>query len=110
MKRNERKGLRKMGTKRGDMIEYHENCSFTEKYEMDKEQVKSNRNIGIYKCVNKETGMVRAVKVMGKNKMDEVEMLRKKYEIDILKRLTHPNILEINEIFEDKHGIYLIME
>ena len=33
-----------------------------------------------------------------------------RYEIDILKNLTHPNILRLFEVFEDKKNIYLVTE
>ena len=33
-----------------------------------------------------------------------------RYEIDILKNLTHPNILRLYEVFEDKKQIYLVTE
>jgi calcium-dependent protein kinase len=36
--------------------------------------------------------------------------VRLRYEIDILKNLTHPNILRLYEIFEDKKNIYLVTE
>lgn len=36
--------------------------------------------------------------------------MRLRYEIDILKNLTHPNILRLYEVFEDKKNIYLVTE
>ena len=33
-----------------------------------------------------------------------------KYEINILKKLDHPNIIKLYEIFEDKNRYYLIQE
>ncbi len=36
--------------------------------------------------------------------------MRLRYEIDILKNLTHPNILRLFEVFEDKKQIYLVTE
>ena len=36
--------------------------------------------------------------------------MRLKYEIDILKNLTHPNILRLYEVFEDEKNIYLVTE
>ena len=33
-----------------------------------------------------------------------------RYEIDILKNLTHPNILRLYEVFEDRKNIYLVTE
>jgi len=42
--------------------------------------------------------------------MDEVERVRLKYEIDILKNLTHPNIVRLYEVYESKSSIYLVTE
>lgn len=36
--------------------------------------------------------------------------MRIRYEIDLLKNLTHPNILRLFEVFEDENNIYLITE
>ena len=42
--------------------------------------------------------------------MDQTEKVRLQYEIDILKNLTHPHIVRLYEIFEDKRHIYLVTE
>lgn len=62
------------------------------------------------KCVHKNTGEVRAVKIMEKDHITPTERTRLRYEIDILKNLTHPNILKLYEVFEDKKHIYLVTE
>ena len=36
--------------------------------------------------------------------------MRLKYEIDILKNLTHPNIVRLYEVYENKSSIYLVTE
>ena len=64
----------------------------------------------VMKCVHKSRGEVRAVKIMEKEKISDQEQVRLKYEIDILKNLTHPNILRLFEVFEDKRQIYLVTE
>ena len=64
----------------------------------------------VMKCVHKSSGEVRAVKIMEKEKISDQEQVRLKYEIDILKNLTHPNILRLFEVFEDKRQIYLVTE
>jgi calcium-dependent protein kinase len=32
------------------------------------------------------------------------------YEIDILKNLNHPNIVQLYEVFEDSHSLFLVTE
>ena len=53
----------------------------------------------VRKCVNRKTGAIRAVKVMRKDALDGKEKTRFFYEIEILKKLDHPNILKLYEIF-----------
>ena len=62
------------------------------------------------RCTHKVTGEVRAVKIMEKAYITPPEQTRLKYEIDILKNLTHPNILRLFEVFEDIKNIYLVTE
>ncbi|CAK9800614.1 Calcium/calmodulin-dependent protein kinase type 1 [Anthophora quadrimaculata] len=54
-------------------------------------------------------GQVYAVKIIDKKalkgKEDSLEN-----EIRVLRRLTHPNIVQLLETFEDKHKVYLVME
>nr|XP_018916993.1 PREDICTED: calcium/calmodulin-dependent protein kinase type 1-like isoform X4 [Bemisia tabaci] len=54
-------------------------------------------------------GQMYAVKIIDKKalkgKEDSLEN-----EIKVLRRLTHPNIVQLLETFEDKHKVYLIME
>jgi calcium-dependent protein kinase len=60
--------------------------------------------------VLKETGEIRAVKLIEKEKMEENEKVRLKYEIEILKNLMHPNIVRLYEVYESKETIFLVTE
>lgn len=42
--------------------------------------------------------------------MDELANTRLQYEIDILKNLTHPNIVKLFEIYETPDALFLVME
>lgn len=85
----------------------------------------------VYKVKNKVTNAIRAMKIINKykekTKLDvyediEIENLKlkidqKKYEderflkeIDILKKLDHPNIMKIYQFFNREHRFYLICE
>ena len=48
--------------------------------------------------------------MIDKLQLDENEKVRLKYEIDILKNLTHPNIVRLYEVYENKSSIYLVTE
>merc|ERR1719174_1792074 len=60
------------------------------------------------KCRHKETNAVRAVKSIAKSQMKNFD--RFKQEINIMKILDHPNIVQLFECFEDHRNIYLILE
>lgn len=45
-----------------------------------------------------------------KDKILYEDDVRLRYEIDILKNLTHPNILRLYEVYENKEYIYLVTE
>lgn len=60
---------------------------------------------------HKSTDQIRAMKIISKaafkNTDQENSLLR---EIEILKRLTHPNILKLYEFFFDEKNYYIITE
>ena len=58
-------------------------------------------------AVHKATKQTRAVKILQKSKIDMKDLLN---EIDILSKLTHPNIMQIYEIFDDNVNLYIVSE
>lgn len=64
----------------------------------------------VRKCINRKSRVIRAVKLIKKESMNKEEEQSFKYEISILKRLDHPNILKLYEIFEDEKRYYLVTE
>ena len=64
----------------------------------------------VRRVVHIETGEQRAVKVISKQNLNEVEMNTLYNEINILKNLDHPNIVKIYEYFEDDKRFYIITE
>eukprot|EP00397_Hematodinium_sp_SG-2012_P036451 GEMP01039354.1.p1 GENE.GEMP01039354.1~~GEMP01039354.1.p1 ORF type:complete len:520 (+),score=129.96 GEMP01039354.1:3-1562(+) len=63
--------------------------------------------------VNKETFVKRAIKVVDKSKLKNYvsnpsEFVRR--ELDVLRRLDHPNIVKIFETFEDFRYLYIVLE
>ena len=62
----------------------------------------------VYKVRNKNTNLIRAMKIIPKNfQKDNTEIMR---EIEILKNLDHPNVMKIYEFLEDDKNYYLIEE
>jgi len=66
----------------------------------------------VRRCTNKLTGMMRAVKIYKKSEFppEYLESGGLKQEIDILKKLDHPNLVKIFEYYEDEVSVYITME
>ena len=62
----------------------------------------------VYQVKNKITQEINACKQISKKDIPNIERLAN--EISILKKVDHPNIIKLYEIFEDEKNIYLIME
>ena len=61
----------------------------------------------VRKAVHKVTGQERAIKILKKRQQDERKLF---LEVNILSKLTHPNIMEIYEFYEDKANFYIVSE
>jgi len=59
---------------------------------------------------NKLTQQTRAVKIIRKDALQGNEKIKFFYEMEIMKKLDHPNILRIYEVFQDNKRYYLVTE
>ena len=64
----------------------------------------------VRKCKHARSNIVRAVKILKKEKLDEYEHERIKNDIEMLKVLDHPGILKIHEFYQDDKRLYLVIE
>eukprot|EP00798_Chlamydomonas_sp_ICE-L_P027993 gene27993-32420_t len=64
----------------------------------------------VYKGVCKVSGLVVAIKMYKKKRLDSVSFDPIKCEIKIHSQLSHKNIIQVYAAFEDSHGIYMVME
>jgi calcium-dependent protein kinase len=62
----------------------------------------------VRKVVQKTSGQMRALKIIKKQKSQD--SARMYLEVEILKKLVHPNIMQIFEFYEDKKNFYIITE
>ena len=62
----------------------------------------------VYEVKNKKTGEIRACKHLSKLNVKDLEKFRR--EIEIMKKMDHPNIIKIYEVFESERSLYIIME
>ena len=68
------------------------------------EDLALDESLGIYKRVlHKKLGQYRSMRIINKTKYN-------KKEIEIVQKLSHPNILQIFEIFDDENNYYIICE
>ena len=85
--------------------------------QLDKESLEDYQKIkrigkgsysSVYKVKNKNSNLIRAMKIIPKNfQKDNTEIMR---EIEILKNLDHPNVMKIYEFLEDDKNYYIIEE
>ena len=64
----------------------------------------------VYLAFNLYTKQKVAIKRIVKNKENEIDELELKNEINILKKLDHPNILKIIEFYSSEHSYYIITD
>lgn len=66
---------------------------------------------GVVKKVrDKSNNEIRAMKIVKKGNFSEVEATALISEIDLLKKLDHPNILKIFEFYQDESFYYVVTE
>ena len=64
----------------------------------------------VRRCELKATGQLRAVKMCRKDLVGQVELQTILQEAEIAKRLDHPNVIRLYEMFEDQRRYYICME
>jgi len=62
----------------------------------------------VYEVRHKKTGEIRPCKHLSKLNIKNLEKF--KNEIELLRKMDHPNIVKLYEIFESERSLYLIME
>ena len=62
----------------------------------------------VYEIRSKKTGEIRACKHLSKLNIKNLEKFKR--EIEILKKMDHPNIIKLYEVFESGRSLYLVME
>jgi calcium-dependent protein kinase len=62
----------------------------------------------VYKAVHKDTGKLRAIKMLYKKQMaNKADIMT---EIENLKKLDHPNVIRLYEYYETKSKLFLVQE
>ena len=96
---------------RANFVQQFEDLTiFTEKYALEESAIGSGAYGQVKKATLKSNDQQRAVKIIDKLMLSETNRERMKSEIDILKNLNHPNILNLYEVYENESSIYLVTE
>lgn len=86
-----------------------ENLTFEDKYVTGK-TIGSGQFSKVYQCQNRDSQEIVAMKYIQKNNYDLKQIPFIQAELQIIKMISHPNIVEMLEIFESKHDIKIVME
>jgi tRNA A-37 threonylcarbamoyl transferase component Bud32 len=78
------------------------------KYHIDNQELGHGHYGVVRKCMNRETEDWYAIKSIRKAKVSKIEVLKR--EIEILKEVKHPNIIELIDIFEDDKYLHLVTD
>ena len=60
----------------------------------------------VRRCVDNTTGEAFAIKSIRKSRVSRVENLLR--EVQILRRVSHPNIIELRDVYEDETNVHLV--
>jgi len=64
----------------------------------------------VYEATHKQTGVKFALKFIDKKYVDKEDLVLLSREIEIMKRVSHPNVLYLKEMFETPNQISLVLE
>lgn len=64
----------------------------------------------VYEATHKQTGIKYALKFIDKKYVDKEDLVLLSREIEIMKRVSHPNVLCLKEMFETTNQISLVLE
>ncbi|KAL7578727.1 hypothetical protein ACA910_015961 [Epithemia clementina (nom. ined.)] len=78
------------------------------KYHIEAKELGHGHYGVVRKCMHRDSGNWYAIKSIRKAKVSKIEVLKR--EIEILKEVKHPHIIELVEVFEDERYLHLITE
>lgn len=86
--------------------------SLDELYSIDFENdmIEEGSKSVVYKCIFKETGEERCVKIVEKSSWNDDINASIRKEIELLKKMDHPNIVRVFGTFEDQKFYYIVMD
>lgn len=111
----QRKRMQGVGMFTGEDFDQHEPVMITDylsnvrdRYHVSHKELGHGHYGVVRKCMDRKTEEWFAIKSIRKSKINKLEVLRR--EIDILKDVSHPNIIRLREVHEDSQYLHLITE
>jgi serine/threonine protein kinase len=88
---------------------FQKTTELTKKYDVEKKDTLGSGNFAVVKkCKKKADGAFFAVKIIDKNKVEDMGDIER--EVEIMGKITHPNIIKLYEVFDEPKKMNLIME
>ena len=81
---------------------------FSQRYHINPKELGHGHYGVVRKCMDRESKEWYAIKSIRKAKVSKIEVLKR--EIQILKEVKHPNIIELIDVFEDSKYLHLVTE
>lgn len=78
--------------------------------DFDKDKIEEGSKSVVYKCIHRETGEERCVKIVAKNYWNDDANASVREEMNLLRTVDHPNIVRVFETFEDDKHYYIVMD
>lgn len=91
--------------------EHFEGKKFAEQYEIfEKKKLGKGSYGSVFLCRHRRTGDEYACKVISLNRINSHYLRKLHLEIAIMKEVTHPQIVQLREVFFGSRTVYLVME
>lgn len=82
---------------------------FSAHYSLGK-QIAQSKHSTVHECQNLTTGKIEAVKIIDKASMNKMQMQHLSQEIQVVKVLSHPQIVQFKQVFESETQVHIVME
>jgi len=79
-------------------------------YDIEEKVLGKGKFAEVKRAIDKKTKEPFAVKVITKDKIKSGDQSKLKTEIDIMKKVSHPNCVSFTEVYESRTKLYIIME
>ena len=84
--------------------------TFNARWENTQQHLGSGGFSEVYLVKNRKSGKLAAAKIMHKRKMDDEDMKSVLDEVNIMRQLKHPNVVEFIDYFDEATEMYVVIE